>query len=373
MIESPNMTYNFELNEELNPIDIKNHVLDILKERFVGGSKTHIEFYDDRWNFACPFCGDSSADSSKKRGNIYLNDYHFHCFNCGEHKTLLYFLKSFDRDFRTGSVLSFVEKRKIESGDTGFSNNSSERVSDILGQDIIEYAIPKTTFFERMGLTEIQDNKRAMAYLLGREQKRFENFGWDAKRNILYIFNLDNNKEKILGYQIRRFSENGPKYLTYEMSAMYKELGISYDQELMKRYDPLSTIFGCLSVDLSSPITIFEGPLDSFLMPNSLALCSLQKKPPFLTKHTRFLFDYDKSGIEKSLQLLKEGFNVFMWSKFFSENIGFEHFLDKSKVDYSDIVIYAKKINKKIDFNQYFTNNFLNAIWIGKTNKKKRF
>jgi hypothetical protein len=224
-----------------------------------------------------------------------------------------------------------------------------------------------------MGLTEIQDNKRAMAYLLGREQKRFENFGWDAKRNILYIFNLDNNKEKILGYQIRRFSENGPKYLTYEMSAMYKELGISYDQELMKRYDPLSTIFGCLSVDLSSPITIFEGPLDSFLMPNSLALCSLQKKPPFLTKHTRFLFDYDKSGIEKSLQLLKEGFNVFMWSKFFSENIGFEHFLDKSKVDYSDIVIYAKKINKKIDFNQYFTNNFLNAIWIGKTNKKKRF
>jgi hypothetical protein len=372
MLESPTMTFNFELNDEIGAGDIKNHVLDILKERFVGGSKIHIDFYDDRWNFACPFCGDSSSDSNKKRGNIYLNDYHFHCFNCGEHKSLVSFLKQFERDIRTGSVLSFVEKTKTENGDTGFSSNSSERVSDILGLDIIDYAIPKETFFDRMGLVEIQNSKRAMAYLLGREQKHFENFGWDERRNILYIFNLDHNKEKILGYQIRRFSEQGPKYLTYEMSAMYKELGYSYDETLMKRYDPLSTIFGSLSIDLSSPITVFEGPLDSFLMPNSIALCSLNKKPPFITKHTRFLFDYDKSGIEKSLQLLKEGYNVFMWSKFFSENIGFEHFLDNKKVDFSDIVIYAKKNNKVINFNKYFTNNFLNAIWIGKTDKKKK-
>ena len=373
MNESPTMTYNFELNDEINALDIKNHVLDILKERFVGGSKTTIEFFDDRWNFACPMCGDSTTDSTKKRGNIYLNDYHFHCFNCGEHRSLLSFLKRFDRDFRSGSVLSFVQKTKNEHGDLGFTNNSSERVSDILGQDITEYAIPKDVFFDRMGLKEIQNSKRGMAYLLGREQKNFENFGWDERRSTLFIFNLDYTKQRILGYQIRRFSENGPKYLTYEMSAMYKELGIGYDEELMKRYDPLSTIFGCLSIDLSSPITIFEGPLDSFLLSNSIALCSLNKKPPFMTMHTRFLFDYDKSGIEKSLQLLKEGNAVFMWYKFFSENIGFEHFMDKTKVDFSDIVIYAKKINKKIDFNQYFTNNYLNAIWIGKTNKKKKF
>ena len=42
------------------------------------------------------------------------------------------------------------------------------------------------------------------------------------------------------------------------------------------------------------------------------------------------------------------------------------------KVDYSDIVIYASKHNKDFNYNKYFTNNYLNALWIGKVEKKKR-
>lgn len=371
MFEVANLKYELH-NQDLNSEDIKSYLLDILKEKFISGPKTKIDFYDDRWNFACPFCGDSHTDTTKRRGNIYLSDYHFHCFNCGEHQGLTWFLKRFDTDVRSGSVSAFVEKSKLESGDTGFKSNSSERISDILGDDIIDCAIPKDLFMNKLNLVSIQDTKKGMAYLLGREQRDFSNFAWDVKKNLLYILNLDHTKEKVIGFQIRRFYDNGPKYLTYEMSAMYKLLHIGYDETLMKRLDPLSTTFGCLSVDLSSPITVFEGPMDSFLMPNSIALSSLQRKPPILTKETRFMFDYDKPGIEKSVFYLKEGLNVFMWSKFFTENLGLEQFLDKPKVDFTDIVIYAKKHNKKFDYNKYFTNNYLNALWVGKVEKKKK-
>jgi hypothetical protein len=225
---------------------------------------------------------------------------------------------------------------------------------------------------KKLNLVSIQESKKGMSYLLNREQRDFRNFAWDTNKNLLYVLNLDYTKEKIIGFQIRRFNTNGPKYLTYEMSAMYKALHIGYDEHLMKRLDPLSTTFGCLSVDLYSPITVFEGPMDSFLMPNSIALCSLQRKPPFITQETRFMFDYDRPGIEKSVSYLKEGMSVFMWSKFFIENLGLEQYLDKSKVDYSDIVIYASKHNKNFNYNKYFTNNYLNALWIGKVEKKKR-
>lgn len=225
---------------------------------------------------------------------------------------------------------------------------------------------------KKLNLVSIQESKKGMSYLLNREQRDFRNFAWDTNKNLLYVLNLDYTRERIIGFQIRRFNNNGPKYLTYEMSAMYKALHIGYDEHLMKRLDPLSTTFGCLSVDLSSPITVFEGPMDSFLMPNSIALCSLQRKPPFITQETRFMFDYDRPGIEKSVSYLKEGMSVFMWSKFFIENLGLEQYLDKSKVDYSDIVIYASKHNKDFNYNKYFTNNYLNALWIGKVEKKKR-
>ncbi len=373
MIQDANMTFRFEKPKDLVDDDIRLYVSEILKSVFGDGSKSKIDDFSDRWNFACPFCGDSDTDLTKKRGNIYLDDFHYHCFNCGEHCSLLWFLKKFDLDVKTGLVNSFVQNTKSKNGGFGNKSRSSETISEIFGDDILQAAIPKDLFFDKLNLVKIEENKKAMAYLLSREQRNFDNFGWNPNKNLLYVLNMDANGEKILGYQIRRFNTNGPKYLTFQMSEMYKELGLTLDEELAKRIDPLSTIFGCMSVDLSRTITIFEGPLDSFLMPNSIALSSLYKKPPIVTKLTRFMFDYDKSGIEKSIEILKEGFSVFMWSKFFLDNFGLEEFVDKSKVDFSDIVVYAKKHNKNFDYNKYFTNNPLNSLCIGKTEKTKKF
>ena len=50
---------------------------------------------DYLFNFRCPHCGDSKKSSTKARGFVYKrkNDMFFKCHNCGEHKSLLDFVK----------------------------------------------------------------------------------------------------------------------------------------------------------------------------------------------------------------------------------------------------------------------------------------
>ncbi len=342
--------------------DIREYVHGILVEKFGNSSRSIIEEFDDRWNFACPFCGDSNVDKTKKRGNMYLSDFHFHCFNCGEHESLLWFLKKFDRDIKPGAVTSFVQNTMTRTGMTGVFSKSDERISEIFGDEILEYAIDKDVLIATLNLIPASESVKAKKYLHGRCQYDMQRFAWDSRKNRLFIFNLSQDGNKVLGYQIRSFWNKGPKYLTYEMSTMYKELGLQLDQSVAKRLDPISTTFGCMQVNFSNPITVFEGPLDSFLMPNSIALCSLSRKPPFLTNNMRFMFDYDKSAKVKSAEYLHEGMTVFMWKKFLLDNI--PDFHDLAKVDFTDVNIYAMTHNRRFEYDSYFTNKRLDVLCI---------
>ena len=46
----------------------------ILRRRFVSSEKQKIQNKPSRYNFACPYCGDSHTDDYKKRGNLYYGD-----------------------------------------------------------------------------------------------------------------------------------------------------------------------------------------------------------------------------------------------------------------------------------------------------------
>ena len=64
---------------------IQDFVQDVLGLRFNGDHhKTQINSEDsDKLNFACPYCGDSEKDPTKKRGNLYLTTQSYKCFNDG--------------------------------------------------------------------------------------------------------------------------------------------------------------------------------------------------------------------------------------------------------------------------------------------------
>src|SRR5271166_3809737 len=71
----------------------------------------------DKWNFRCPFCGDSKRFKNKSRGWLYEynNSVIFKCFNCEESKSLEHFIKDIDNElyneYRTEKYFSKTKKK----------------------------------------------------------------------------------------------------------------------------------------------------------------------------------------------------------------------------------------------------------------------
>jgi hypothetical protein len=96
--------------------------------------------------------------------------------------------------------------------------------------------------------------------------------------------------------------------------------------------------------------------MDSWLWKNSVGLCSVENRFPFDVENIRFWYDWDKAGLNKSIELLTSGFKVFNWGKFLED-----HTITKNrKWDLNDLVIHLRKTGKKIRrFENYFTDDVL--------------
>lgn len=337
---------------------------DVLVERFGSQSqRSKVKVGRDRLNFACPYCGDSHANDRKKRGNIFLGSLSFHCYNCGTHRTLSSFLKDFNR---LAEGWTRINQLAIDSV-TNFSSHKSvdsERVLDALFDvDLSKHLFDREDIKKKLKLVEVEGTKMQV-YLEKRLQRDFNRFLWDPKSHKLFILNLKGS-DRVIGWQVRNFgkyADNGSKYLTYKWSKACEVLGIESSVPSVDLLDKLSYTFNIFNVDFTRPITVFEGPLDSFLFPNSIALASLHTRIPFESESFRYLLDNDKPGQEKSLEFLKEGKTVFLWKNFLKEN---DIKINRSKIDWTDVMVYCYLNRKKItNVSKHFTDNKYDVVYI---------
>lgn len=353
-----------EIGQEERVDLILSPLRDILAERFGGNSqRAKVRVGRERINFACPYCGDSHSNDRKKRGNIFISSLSFHCYNCSTHRTLSSFLKDFKRladgwtkinQLAIDSVANFTSHKSVDT----------ERVLDALfDAELQSHMFNREDVKNKLKLVEVQGTKMQV-YLEKRLQRDFNRFLWDPKTNKLFILNLM-GKDKVIGWQVRNFgkyTDNGSKYLTYKWSKACEILGIESSVEKVDLLDKLSYTFNVFNVDFTRPITVFEGPLDSFLFPNSIALASLHMNMPFESDSIRYLLDNDKPGQEKTLELLKDGKTVFLWKNFLKEN-GIT--IDRSKIDWTDVMVYCYINGKKItNVSKYFTDNKYDVVYI---------
>jgi len=90
-------------------------------------------------------------------------------------------------------------------------------------------------------------------------------------------------------------------------------------ENISSNLDRISGIFNIMNINMSSMITIMEGPIDSLGIPNSIALQGASKSlNGFFDNmdNVRFLFDNDKTGKEMSIRKLKEHKQIFLWSSY---------------------------------------------------------
>lgn len=341
---------------------IQSLVAKVLEKEFQGNAAKQIVYQSgNRLNFSCPYCGDSH-DPRKKRGNFYLDTLAYKCYNggCGIFKDSITFFK----DFGLYNRLSNDEKEEIKKI---IDENRGKRrtiygnvdVTMFFDTDISDVLIKRSDFMIALGLQEVYGSK-IQRYIQRRNQRMDSRFAWDPRKEKLFLFNLTPD-EKIIGLQIRNMEsvKGSSKYLTYKLSGIYEKLLKVKDPEIIERaktVDPISYVFGIGTLDFGAPITIFEGPMDSWMWHNSVGLCSLENKFPFDVENIRFWYDWDKSGIDKTIDLLAKGFTVFNWGKFLEEN----DITKNRKWDLNDLVVHLRTTGKKIKrFDNYFTNDAL--------------
>ena len=341
---------------------IEDLINNVLVKEFPGEHNKHkIYRAGNRLNFSCPYCGDSN-DGRKKRGNFYLDTLSYKCYNggCGIFKDIYSILKDFslvgklEQDEKT-EILDILhsrkERRKTYYGDID--------ISIFFDEDIKNYIIPRSEFMERMGLEEVRGSKIEI-YLTRRNQVPDQKFAWDKEKQRLYLMNLS-RENNILGLQFRNMQQSGggSKYYTYKLSGIWEKLLGCKDENFLdgcRKIDPISSVFNIGTLSFNDTITIFEGPMDSFLWKNSVGLCSVENKFPFEMDNLRFWYDWDNAGRAKASELLAEGHLVFNWRKFLTD-----HGLPTNKKwDLNDLVNFLRAKQLKIKrFDFYFTDEVL--------------
>lgn len=342
---------------------IEDLISQVLRREFSGDSaRQKIYKGNNRFNFSCPYCGDS-RDGKKKRGNLYLNTLSYKCYNggCGIFKDFYGILKDFgisnqvDSDERE-EIFKVLhegkEKRKTSYGDID--------ISFFFEEDIKKYIIPRQDFMTKLKLQEVKGSKIEI-YLIRRNQIPDQKFAWDPVKQRLYLFNLS-REGNILGLQFRNMKyggSGGSKYYTYNLSGIWEKLLGCTDEEFLagcRKINPISTVFNVGTISFDDVITIFEGPMDSWLWKNSVGLCSVENHFPFDMDNLRYWYDWDSAGRSKSSELLAEGKSVFNWRKFLQDH----NLPTNKKWDLNEIVNFLRAKGIKVRrFDYYFTEEVL--------------
>ena len=365
--------------------NIEEKIQRILNSKFARDSfhKRQIDHYSDRINFACPFCGDSLRDPRKKRFNIYLNSLSCHCFNCNHHSGINSFLKQFDEEL---SLEDKIQVHEIQQTSKKFEKRLSNNQSSFAFQLLDKLAIPKSVLFSMLKLITPYKSKECSDYLNSRciSIKQWKHFAYNEKSKELYILNINSN-DRVIGMQIRQLDPNSKKsrYLTRSLSKIYSDIfskdisiliarllktmenGDKYIMEedgvenIQANLDRLSGLFNIMNVDMSIPLTIVEGPIDSLCISNAIALQGATKLNNYFDdlKMVRFLFDNDKIGKVHTLNKLKTNKRVFLWSLYIKKM----YIKDKVK-DINDI-IRLKKFDKEV-YESCFSDDEFDAMLV---------
>lgn len=334
---------------------ILNHLEPLLRQRFQNHpGKQKIHPHTDRITFACPYCGDSMQSTYKKRGNIILSGKfagYFKCFNCGTFKSVDAFLK----DYKIDLQLDLINYLSSTKGDFKRTSYGSYDISILMDSKTIEgFAIDREELKTRFRLIEVAESP-ILPWLKRRLQYDEERFLFNVRENYLAILNLT-KEGKVLGFQRRNFEKRLEKYMTYNLRKIYEMLGKT--EEIPEEVDVLSLLYRIIEVNFNRPIILFEGPFDSFLIPNSVANTGANKGFP-IEIPLRYWFDDDKTGRNRALEKINNEEEVFLWTKFKTDfNLPY-----RKKWDLNDVLIYFRENGIKAPiFDPYFSRDPLDAL-----------
>ena len=237
--------------------------MDIIDSKYIGLVSSRLQKFKrvkaNLYNFRCPLCGDSQKHKNKARGYFYQvkTNTNYKCHNCGASLSFNNFLKQIDTTLHKQYVME-----KFKEGHAGGRN---------FVVDEPKFEFKKPIFKKKLDLPKASDVPIAREYLERRrlnpskfyfaqkfqewvntQKQTFSNIVKDECRIIIPMY--DTNSE-LIGFQGRSLGPNSVKYIT-----------VMLNEEAPK-------IYGLDQIKTTKPIYIVEGPFDSTLVENSVAMC----------------------------------------------------------------------------------------------------
>lgn len=363
---------------------LKNKIQNILNKTHKNSDKREIKEFNDRLNFACPICGDSSKVSTKKRGNLYFKNLMFKCFDNGCRVSFLKLCEDFNVDVDIDTRLNLYNY--IDSN-IHFEKASDDFVIKKLNKLIkIDEFIEFYNTHPEYKLTNIKPvevNGIIYKYLESRCIKDDPNiyegiyhFTDTWKEPVLII--LNKHKNLILGMQLRNIKDDKDKrfYKIYDFSMIYNIMypNNKIDDIELITYNKLSHFFNILNVNFNEPVTIFEGYLDSIFVKNSIGTIGTNTDLEFLLKdeslQLRFFHDNDKAGFDASIKMIKQDKPVFLWNLLFKDllkNKSDKYSAQKYFSTIKDLNKFIIEMNdENINFDRYYSKDQFDMIYLDK-------
>ena len=264
---------------------------------------------DYLWNFRCPVCGDSQRNRNKVRGFVFQvkGNLLYKCHNCGYSVPLPKLIELLD-------PVLYKEYRLEKFKDSNKPRVDTRKVNRVISTTPV---FKKNILSELTPLDNLNNSHPAKEYILNRQlppqalyfTEKFQEWTNSVKPDTFHEIKQDESriiipfidKEGIVfGFQGRSLHNTGLRYITI----------------LLQEDRP--KIFGMDKVDFDLPIYITEGPFDSLLLENAVAMAGADISNSRDCLGTNVVYVYDNeprndqitSRIERHI---KAGDRVVIW------------------------------------------------------------
>lgn len=268
------------------------------------------------FNMSCPICGDSETNKKKARGYVFnkKDKWVYFCHNCGASMSLSNFIKMIDlnlynemqleklKDSKTPKQIEyeeFVDKMKkpvfMKSGPLKGLKKVSQLSPDHPVKKFVDSRkIPNPYHAKLFACPNF------MSFVNGILPNKFENDALKHDEMRLLIPFLDKNKN-LFAFQGRSLRSSKTKYITIILN------------------DTAPKVYGLDTVDFSKPVYVFEGPIDSMFVPNSIAVAGgemISVVKEFDKSKLVMVYDNEPRSpetVKKLDKVIMNGYNVVIW------------------------------------------------------------
>lgn len=291
-----------------------------LEHKYIGIVSNRLDKFKRKsaklYNFRCPICGDSENNRNKARGYIFEKQGKmiFHCHNCGASSSVTNFIKMIDLNLYNEMQLEKLQERKTpEQKDYEqfiekmkppvFMKSGPLKGLKKVSQLSPDHAVKK--FVDKRKLPNPYHAKmfacpNFMHYVNTLIPDKFDKDALKHDEMRLLIPFFDKNKN-LFAFQGRSLRNVNPKYITIILN------------------ENMPKVYGLDTVDLERTTFVFEGPIDSMFVPNSIATAGgemISALRDFNKSNLVLVYDNEPRSPETKKKLDKailNGYNVCIW------------------------------------------------------------